>query len=51
MKNAVFWDVTPYGSFKNRLSEERVVCINRVGRICELLLALFLIVHSFHLDD
>jgi demethoxyubiquinone hydroxylase (CLK1/Coq7/Cat5 family) len=35
-KNAVFWDVTPCGSCKNRVSEERSASIIRVTRIGEL---------------
>jgi hypothetical protein len=36
MKNAVFWDVTPCGSCKNRRLDERSACIIRVTRIGEL---------------
>jgi hypothetical protein len=36
MKNAIFWDVLPYDSCKNRLSEERIAAIIRIGRISEL---------------
>jgi hypothetical protein len=36
MKNTVFWDVTPFGSCKNRVSEERSASIIRVTRIGEL---------------
>jgi hypothetical protein len=32
-KNAVFWDVAPCGSFKDRLSEELVASIFRVTKI------------------
>jgi hypothetical protein len=36
MKNGVFWDVTPCGSYKNRLSEELGASFIRVTRIGEL---------------
>jgi hypothetical protein len=36
MKDGVSWDVTPYGSCKNRRSEERSASIIRVTRISEL---------------
>jgi hypothetical protein len=36
MKNAVFWDVTPYGSCKNHVSEEFSASFIRVTRIGEL---------------
>jgi hypothetical protein len=36
MKNAVFWDVTPRGSFKNRRFGDRIVSIITVKRISEL---------------
>jgi hypothetical protein len=36
MKNAVFWDVTPCGSFKSYVSEESIASNIRVTRICEL---------------
>jgi hypothetical protein len=36
MKNGVFWDVGPCGSFKNLVSEERIASIIRVERIGEL---------------
>jgi hypothetical protein len=35
-KNAVFWDVTPCGSCKNRRFEERIASTIRVKRITEL---------------
>jgi hypothetical protein len=35
VKNAVFWDVTPWNSCKNRCSEERSASIIRVKRIGE----------------
>jgi hypothetical protein len=34
-ENAIFWDVTPHGSYTN-FSEERVISITRVTRIDEL---------------
>jgi hypothetical protein len=36
MKNAVFWDITPYSSCKNRRFEETYRPIIRVTRIGEL---------------
>jgi hypothetical protein len=36
MRNAVFWDVTPCGSCKDRVSEERIASIIRVKGISEL---------------
>jgi hypothetical protein len=30
MKNAVFWDVTPCYSYKNQVSEERILFIIKV---------------------
>jgi hypothetical protein len=30
VKNAVFWDVTPCGSVRTDVSEERIACIIRV---------------------
>jgi hypothetical protein len=36
MKNAVFWDVTPWASCKNDVSEELSAPIIRVTRIGEL---------------
>jgi hypothetical protein len=36
MKNAVFWDVMPCGSYKNYVSEERIASIMRFTRISEL---------------
>jgi hypothetical protein len=36
MKNAVFWDMTPCGSYKSRHFGERIVSIIRVERIREL---------------
>jgi hypothetical protein len=33
MKNFVFWDMTPCGFCKNRVSEERIASIIRVTRI------------------
>jgi hypothetical protein len=36
MKNGVFFDVTPCGSYKNRVSEEHSATIIRVIRIGEL---------------
>jgi hypothetical protein len=33
MKNAVFWDVSPCGSCKNRVSEERSAAMIRVTGI------------------
>jgi hypothetical protein len=36
MKNAIFWDVTPFGSYKNRLSGERIASIiweTRIGAL------------------
>jgi hypothetical protein len=36
MKNGVFWDVTPRGSCKNRVSEELSASFIRVTRIGEL---------------
>jgi hypothetical protein len=36
VKNAVFWDVTPCGSCKNRVSEELSVSFIRVAGIVEL---------------
>jgi hypothetical protein len=36
MQNAVYWDVTPCGSCKNRISEERMAFIIRVTRIGQL---------------
>jgi hypothetical protein len=36
MKNGVFWDVTPCGSCKNRVSEELSASFIRVTRIVEL---------------
>jgi hypothetical protein len=36
MKNGVFWDVTPCGSCKNRVSEEHSASFTRVTKICEL---------------
>jgi hypothetical protein len=36
MKNGVFWDVTPYGSCKNRRFEELSASFIRVTRIGEL---------------
>jgi hypothetical protein len=36
MKNGVFWDVTPYGSCKNDVSEELSASFIRVTRIDEL---------------
>jgi hypothetical protein len=36
MKNGVFWDVTPCGSCKNRVSEEPSASFIRVTRIGEL---------------
>jgi hypothetical protein len=36
MKNAVFWDVTPYGSCKDRRFRECIASIIRVRRIGEL---------------
>jgi hypothetical protein len=36
MKNAIFWDVMPCGSCKNRVSEGRSASIIRVTRIDEL---------------
>jgi hypothetical protein len=38
MKNAVFWDVTTCGSYKNDVSKERNASIFRVTKIGELLL-------------
>jgi hypothetical protein len=40
MKNAKFWDVTPYGSCENDVSEERIASFIRVTRIDELGIAL-----------
>jgi hypothetical protein len=36
MKNGVFWDITPCGSSKNRVSEELGASSIRVTRIVEL---------------
>jgi hypothetical protein len=36
IKKAVFWDITPCGSCKNHVSEERSASIIRVTRIGEL---------------
>jgi hypothetical protein len=36
MKTAVFWDVTPCGYCKSRVSEERIDSIIRLTRIDEL---------------
>jgi hypothetical protein len=36
MKNAVFWDISPWGSCKNRRSEEARASIIGVTRIGEL---------------
>jgi hypothetical protein len=36
MKNAIFWDVMPCGSCKNRISEECITSIIRVTRISAL---------------
>jgi hypothetical protein len=36
MKNAVFWDVTPCGTCKNDVSEQRIAPIIRVTRIGEI---------------
>jgi hypothetical protein len=36
MRNGVFWDVTPCGSCKNRVSEEHIASIIKVTRIGEL---------------
>jgi hypothetical protein len=36
MKNGVFWDVTPCGSCKNRISEKRSASFIRVTKISEL---------------
>jgi hypothetical protein len=36
MKNAVFWDVTPCGSCKNRVLDEHIASSIRVTRIGEL---------------
>jgi hypothetical protein len=36
MKNAVFWDVMPCGSSKNRISKERIASIILMARIDEL---------------
>jgi hypothetical protein len=36
LKNAVFWDVTPCGSCKNDVSEERIASIFRVINIDEM---------------
>jgi hypothetical protein len=36
LKNVVFWDVTPCGSCKNHVSEERSAFIIRVTRIGDL---------------
>jgi hypothetical protein len=36
MKNAAFCDVTPYGSLRTNVSEERIASIIRVTRISEL---------------
>jgi hypothetical protein len=35
MKNAVFWDITPFGSCINRRFGERIASIFRVSRIGE----------------
>jgi hypothetical protein len=39
VKYAVFWDVTPCDSRKNRRFEESIACIIRVTRIAELVTA------------
>jgi hypothetical protein len=36
MKNSVFWDVMPCGSYKNQVSEELIASSIRVTRIGEL---------------
>jgi hypothetical protein len=36
MKNSVFWNVTPYGYCKNRVSEERIASIIIVTKFREL---------------
>jgi hypothetical protein len=38
MKNAVFWDVTRYGSCKNRFSEEYIASVIREKTIGEIVL-------------
>jgi hypothetical protein len=38
MEKAVFWDVTPCDSCKNRLSEERISLIIRVKEIITLMM-------------
>jgi hypothetical protein len=50
MKNAVFWDVTPYGSFKNRGSEERSASIITMTKIGELRTTLTVTFNN-HTDD
>jgi hypothetical protein len=48
LKIAVFWDVTPCGSCKNRRFEERITTIIRVKEISELGIAS---AESLHPDD
>jgi hypothetical protein len=43
IKNAVFWDVMPFDSYKNDVSEERIDSIIRVTRIYELGITLAII--------
>jgi hypothetical protein len=46
MKNDVFWDVTPCGSCKNRVSEELGASFIKVTRIGELVTTLAVPTHA-----